>query len=138
VVGQKGALETEERWLLFSQSVQHEGKAAGAIELGFLVRSQGEGRKDRVQVLEDAALSVFFPTERETHTGFLIQGPYRTTLNRDNVPLDDLWNKNLMAKTATLLLAVLTRLRDADLFDAEALRTLPLNPAKFPEGSLGV
>ena len=34
-------------------------------------------------------LTVFFSTEKETFLGFLIQGPYRTTPARANVPEHD-------------------------------------------------
>ena len=43
-------------------------------------------------------LVVFFPTEKETFLGFLIQGPYRTTPARDNVPEHDQWNQGLAGR----------------------------------------
>ena len=53
--------------------------------------------------LQRSPLVVFFPTVLETHLGFLVQGPYRTTLSRDNVPRNDKWNRHLVAQTASLL-----------------------------------
>jgi hypothetical protein len=38
-----------------------------------------------VQPLAKSPLVVFFPTVVESHLGFLVQGPYRTTPSRDNM-----------------------------------------------------
>ena len=54
---------------------------------------------------------MFFPTQKETFLGFLIQGPYRTTPARDNVPGDDPANQALVGATAALLVSVLRELR---------------------------
>jgi len=79
---------------------------------------------------------VFFPTQKETFLGFLIQGPYRTTPARDNVPEHDPWNQFLVGETAALLAAVLTDLRDDGLLTADVLRGLPLATARFGPGSM--
>ena len=79
---------------------------------------------------------MFFPTEKETFLGFLIQGPYRTTPARDNVPGDDPANQALVRETAVLLADVLRDLRDAGLLTVEVLAALPLDPARFPPGSM--
>ncbi|MDB4650144.1 hypothetical protein OAE37_00090 [Pirellulaceae bacterium] len=47
---------------------------------------------------------MFFPTEKETHFVFLVQGPYRTTPSRDNVPTDDSRDQKLIQRTAALLM----------------------------------
>ena len=79
---------------------------------------------------------MFFPTEKETFLGFLIQGPYRTTPARDNVPGDDPANQALVRETAVLLADVLRDLRDGGLLTVEVLAALPLDPARFPPGSM--
>src|SRR5580698_3993326 len=85
---------------------------------------------------ESSPLVVFFPTEKETFLGFLIQGPYRTTPARDNVPGHDPSNAALVQATAALLTDVLRGLRDDGLLTVEALTTLPLEVARFPPGSM--
>ena len=55
---------------------------------------------------------MFFPTQKETFLGFLVQGPYRTTPARDNVPEHDPSNQALVRETAALLADVLRELRD--------------------------
>ena len=79
---------------------------------------------------------VFFPTEKETFLGFLIQGPYRTTPARDNVPGQDPSNQVLVRETAALLADVLRQLRDEGLLTAEVLQALPLDAARFAPGTM--
>jgi hypothetical protein len=81
-------------------------------------------------------LYVFLPTQKETFLGFLAQGPYRTTPARDNVAEHDPANRALARETATLLVDVLTGLRDEDRLTPEVLAALPLDPVRFPPGSL--
>ncbi len=79
---------------------------------------------------------VFFPTQKETFLGFLIQGPYRTTPARDNVPGDDPENQALVRETAALIVDVLRELRASGLLTVEVLAALPLDAARFPPGSM--
>ncbi len=80
---------------------------------------------------ETSPLVVFFPTQKETFLGFVIQGPYRTTPARDNVPEHDEWNRALVRETASLLAGVLAGLRDEGLLTVEVLQALPLDTARF-------
>jgi len=45
--------------------------------------------------IKNATLFVLFPTTKETHVGFLLQGPYRTNPSRGNVFVEDDFNKYL-------------------------------------------
>jgi hypothetical protein len=71
-------------------------------------------------------LVVFFPTEKETHCGFLIQGPYKTTPSRDNVPHDNKWNAFLVNETAKLVADTLRRMPDLNLASVGLLQAMPL------------
>lgn len=133
VIGQEeGTREVEETWLVFAKEVSTPaGLAVGHVELAFLV-SEGEAEAAwGVRPLVRSPLVVYFPTILETHLGFLVQGPYRTTPSRDNVPRHDDWNQHLVQETATLLVEALGWLRDQGWLDTEALRSLPLNRGKF-------
>jgi hypothetical protein len=79
---------------------------------------------------------VFFPTQKETFLGFLIQGPYRTTPARDNVPEHDPSNQALVRETATLVADVLRELRDDGLLTVDVLDALPLDAARFQPGTM--
>ena len=117
-----------ERWLTWQRPV--EGHPGQRVEVAF--RLEGE----RVAAVGASPLTAFFPTEKETFLGFLIQGPYRTTPARDNIPGDDPSNQALVRQTAALLIDVLPELRDQGLLTADALQVLPLEEARFPADSM--
>ena len=113
----------EQRWLIFHREIAATDEyPAARIEIAFLTDSE----TDDFLPVEDPTLFAYFPTERPMHCGFLANGPYRTTLNRENVPDHDSWNQRLMAETASLLVQSLRWLRDSDRLDAGVIRCLPL------------
>ena len=117
-----------EEWLAWHRQVEgHEGQR---VEIAFRLEA------GRILPVADSPLTVFFPTEKETFAGFLIQGPYRTTPSRDNIPGHDPSNQALVRETAVLLAGVLRELRDDGLLTVEALQALPLDAARFPAGSM--
>ena len=65
-----------------------------------------------------------------------MQGPYRTTPSRDNVPQRDGWNQSCVQATATVLIDALIWLRDRTLLDVDVLQCLPLVQKKFDENSM--
>jgi hypothetical protein len=117
-----------EEWLAWQRPV--EGHPGQRVEVAFRLEDT------EISPLGSSPLTVFFPTEKETFLGFLIQGPYRTTPARDNVPGDDPSNQALVRQTATLLADVLPQLREEGLLAADTLQALPLDAARFPAGSM--
>ncbi len=138
VIGQEqGQTDTDEEWLVFSQPIiADDGRQAGHVEIAFSRTLDDETHRKKFKRAEHSPLVVFFPTVLETHLGFLVQGPYRTTPSRDNVPRNDAWNQHLVSETALLLVKALRWLRDQYLLDTIALRCLPLDPTKFGESSM--
>ena len=119
----------EEEWLVFSRKVRNQGKSAGQVEIAFALDANRENvDKPRIRKVDNSSMAVFFPTEVSTHLGFLVQGPYRTTPGRDNIPEDDSWNKYLVQETAKVLVGALKRLKSLDLLDVSAIECLPLDP----------
>jgi len=118
-----------EGWLTWQREVA--GHPGQRVEVAFWLAGG-----DRVLPVGSSPLTAFFPTEKETFLGFLIQGPYRTTPARDNIPGDDPSNQALVRQTAALLTDALPELRDEGLLTADALQALPLEEARFPEGSM--
>ena len=118
----------QEGWLSWQRPVP--GHPGQRVEVAFALAGE------RIAPVADSPLTAFFPTEKETFLGLLIQGPYRTTPARDNVPGDDPSNQALVHLTAALLTDVLPELRDAGLLGADALQALPLDAARFPAGSM--
>jgi hypothetical protein len=123
----------KQRWLIFSRRVNFpKGDPAGQVEVAF--RIIGEGSRRSVARAEDSTLAVFFPTEKETQCGFLMQGPYKTTSSRDNVPHDNQWNAHLVNETAKLLADTLHRMPDLKLASVGLLQAMPLLlPHEIPD-----
>jgi hypothetical protein len=119
-----------EEWLVWSRQLDALGEPGHRVEIAFTAHTEIDAR--RLVRRESSPLVVFFPTQKETFLGFLIQGPYRTTPARDNVPEHDPWNQALVRETARLLVDVLADLRDGGLLTVDILQALPLDPARFP------
>ena len=138
VIGQQaGTDEIEESWLIFFRDVAaDDGAVVGQIEIAFAIDNGRESGKWSIRPVDNSPLVVFFPTVVLTQLGFLLQGPYRTTPSRDNVPRNHPWNRHLVNETAGLLTEALTWLRDNRLLDVASLRCLPLDRTCFPEGSM--
>ena len=129
--------ETDESWLVFSEpAISDAGTEVGFVEIAFSIARDGGNGGQKARRIERSPLAVFFPTVLETHLGFLVQGPYRTTPSRDNVPKDDSWNVQLVEATGSLLVDALRWLRDHELLETAALRCLPIDPSKFDESNM--
>ncbi len=120
---------SNDEWFVWHRPLDALGEPGHQVEIAMKVRAEIDGR--RLVRCESAPLVVSFPTQKETFLGFLIQGPYRTTPARDNVPEDDQWNQALVRQTASLLTDVLAELRDDGLLTAEILQALPLDATRF-------
>ena len=123
-----------QEWLVWHRDLVTADQPGQRVEIAFPVRQGIDG--PGLVPCRESPLVVFFPTEKETFLGFLIQGPYRTTPARDNVPEHDPWNQFLVGETAALLAAVLTDLRDDGLLTADVLGGLPLAAERFGPGSM--
>jgi hypothetical protein len=123
-----------EEWLVWQRHLDGLGEPDLRVEIAFMAHTEIDAR--RLVRRESSPLVVFFPTEKETFLGFLIQGPYRTTPARDNVPEHDPWNQALVRETASLLVDVLADLRDEGLLTVDILQALPLDAARFPPDSM--
>ena len=120
-------------------SARAAGAARGpgtALRVEIAFRAGTARGQTRIAGTAPSPLTVFFPTEKETFLGFLVQGPYRTTPARDNVPEHDPSNQALVRETAALLTGVLRELRADGLLTAEVLTALPLEAGHFPPGSM--
>lgn len=120
-----------EEWLIFEKPVTTTGIRI-AVEVAYLL-GKGKDKKKHVIPAKNTELVVFFPTQKETHLKFLIQGPYRTTPARDNVPRADEWNQKLIRETSLLVTESISKIKEANLLDVSFLTTLPLQKEDFPE-----
>ena len=139
VIGQEsGKPDVDQNWLIFHRDVSSVGQdKVGRVEVAFsLVSASDASERWSVQPVAESPLVVFFPTVVPTNLGFLVQGPYLTTPSRDNISRDEPWNQHLVNETVKLLVAALRWLRDRGMLDTSALRCLPIDRARFPEGSI--
>lgn len=129
--------EVDQNWLVFHRDVfSAEQKKIGRVEIAFaLVAVKDAPGRWAVQPLAKSPLVVFFPTVVESHLGFLVQGPYRTTPSRDNIPPGEPWNQHLVKETSSLLVEAMRWMRDKAMLDVSALLCLPLDREKFSQGS---
>jgi hypothetical protein len=126
----KGRGRRREEWLVWARQVEGLGLVSQQIEIAFRAEA------GQITGCGPSPLSVFFPTEKETFLGFVVQGPYRTTPARDNVPEHDPSNQVLVRQTAALLADVLRELRVGGLLTVDVLQALPLDAARFQPGSM--
>jgi hypothetical protein len=134
---ESGQDEVDQNWLVFHRDVfTGEEKPVGRVEIAFkLVAGEEDSARWRVQPVSTSPLVVFFPTVVETNLGFLVQGPFRTTPSRENIPPGDPWNQHLVIEASKLLGVAIRWLRDEAMLDISVLRCLPLDREKFSPGS---
>ena len=121
--------EFEENWLVFTRDVSHLAQAKTAtltVEIGFLLEEQGQGELLKIRALSQSDLVVYFPTDKPTRVGFLMQGPYRTNTARDSIPVEDPFNVSLVDQTGELVVDALRWLRDRKWLTVDVLQTMPL------------
>lgn len=139
VIGQNNGKDENETWLLFERVIkvpdsEEDSTKKVLIEIAFhLVK---KNNSEEVMRIKESPLFVFFPTEKETKLGFLLQGPFRTTPARDNIPIDDSWNKNLIEEMTYLLAEVLPIIKDMGLLTVSFLEALPIRRDDFQQGSM--
>lgn len=118
-----------ETWLVFERLIRNHKVY---VEMGFRMNTETK----TIEREYDTPLVVYFPTEKHTGLGFYIQGPYRTTLARDNVPKDDPWNRILIEETAKLTVESMRQLKRRGLLTVSLLDALPIDAADFGPNSM--
>lgn len=138
VIGQKGKEEEEEEsWLIFERPLLvPENAEYVRVEIGFYLDKVDKDEKESIKKVNDSPLIAFFPTHVKTNLGFLIQGPYRTTPARNDIPKDDDWNKKIIDETAKLVIEVLPLIKQMGLLTVSFLETLPINSDDFSQFSM--
>lgn len=132
VIGESAGKEESERWLVFERPVPiPDSTESVAVEIGFKLKAGPKDKTEGIARVKESPLYVFFPTEKQTQFGFLIQGPYRTTPARDNVPKDDEWNATLVSATAALIVEALHAIKERGLLTVTALNALPIRLDTF-------
>lgn len=114
-----------EKYLIISKALEGTGRT---IEIAYRLEDNDDGG-ERIVPETESKLVVYFPTEKETYLEFLIQGPYKTTPNRENIPLTDEGNQMILQATAELVAQSIAIVKDLGLLNVSFLNILPLNAA---------
>jgi hypothetical protein len=136
LLGSANGQDEYEEWLVFERILDDHPDSISKVEVAYYLTTERENQKAQIAPYDHATLVVFFPTEKETHLKFLIQGPYRTTPDRAKIPAEDLWNQRVVRETTSLVTESLVLIREMGLLTVGFLETLPLDSNAFPEGSM--
>lgn len=117
--------DTEE-YIVIDKPIKIEDKEL-KVEAAYKLGEDKDG-KEVVSRDPDSRLVVFFPTEKVTFLNFTIQGPYKTTPNRENIPLDDEQNKAIIEETGNLIAESLSVIKKLGYLETDFLNLLPINP----------
>lgn len=96
------------------------------VEIAYKLGKDQNGREVIIPK-KDSKLVVFFPTETYTFLNFLLQGPYKTTPNRENIPLSDEENKVILEETGKLVVESISVIKRLNYLNTSFLEILPLN-----------
>ena len=108
-----------EFWLPFSKKFEDK-----LVEVAFKAHYDYKKKSVEVSEAKDTQLVVYFPTEKETNLKFLIQGPFQTTPNRENIPESE-WNSKLIEEIGSLTADTIKLFRDAGILDSKILGLYP-------------
>lgn len=115
-----------EEYIVIGKPINIEGRDL-QVEVAYRL-GQDKNGKEIILPEPDSRLVVFFPTEKVTFLNFVIQGPYKTTPNRENIPLEEEQNKVIIEETGNLVAKSLLVIRDLGYLDINFLSLLPINP----------
>ena len=122
-----GRNNESENWLIFERPVTVPDKNNQVtVEIGYRIETNTQDKKESIVRIDRSPLVVYFPTEKDTRLGFLMQGPYRTTPARDNIHSGDDLNELLITETAELVVESLQRLKAMGLLSVSVLTALPI------------
>ena len=131
-----------EKWLIFEKPIKlpeiNNKINMAFVEIAFHIKNfeiDGNITKKIIRD-EDTPLTVFFPTEKDTYFGFLIQGPYITNSSRNNIPKDDDWNDMLINETSQLFINILPQIKSMNLLNLSFIESLPIKPDNFNKDNI--
>ena len=91
-------------------------------------------RDNRIEEEPETKLFVFLPTEYMTFLSFTVQAPFKTTPNRENIPLSDDQNKVILDQLSSLVAESIGVIKELGYLDWNFLNILPIDP-KHKESS---
>lgn len=125
---ENGIERSNETWLVFDKTANKD--KSHRLEIAYLLVRDSHSGRDTIAPANYVRLYVYFPTEKETHLRFLIQGPFNTTPARDNIKNDEK-NLKLIEETATFVSENISKIKALDLLDVGFLSALPIDTDYF-------
>ena len=124
----------EEHWLIFERKVTPpDSDETTSMEIAFAQSQKSDGTWFIKKLADDLKLPVFFPTEKETHLGFHVQGRFDVNKSRANLTGDSNRNDYLVSETGELLIDALHWLKKRKKLNKDVLECLPIEGEFFPE-----
>lgn len=123
IISQTSGQTIREDFLVLSKPVKID---AHNLKVEIAYRISNSTKKRTIIKEKDTRLVSFFPTEKVTYLNFLIQGPFKTTPNRENIPLEDRQNKLLINATSELVAESIEIVKALGLLSVSFLETLPI------------
>ncbi len=115
--------EERKNYLLFSESVDIDN-----VPLKLSVAYRMSDDKKMIVATEDAKLFVYFPTTLRPMLNFLVHAPYKTTPNRETIPLkDDQQNNNITSALTELIAESIRSIKNMGLLNVPFLSLLPID-----------
>ena len=115
-----------DEYIVIEKQIEIDAKTL-KVEVAYKLGKDKQGKEIVVPEL-DSKLVVYFPTEKATFLSFIVQGPYKTTPNRENIPLDDEQNKIIIEETGRLIADSLSVIGRLGYLDTNFLSVLPIHP----------
>lgn len=122
----------DEKWFVFSYPLKRNGKHHDAIRFAFQLKETSDKEKSTITQVRDF-LYVYFPTNIESHCGFVFHAPFELTPNREGILKYSEWNEQLSHDALSLLDLALKTLKNRNLLNAQVLDLLPVNKEVLPE-----
>lgn len=112
-------------YLVFQKTIIHNSKSL-PIQIAFKLTTDNLGNII-IAAEPDTRLCVFFPTERVTYLNFLVQAPFKTNPNREDIPLNDEENISLINELSGLFAELFPILKKMNLISVDLINILPLS-----------
>jgi len=125
IISEKNGMDGQQEYLLFEKPINIERRDL-KVAIAYAVDNQNGDKQGLIRPIDNAKLSVFFPTNERTGLKFLLHAPYRTTPNRENIPFDDEQNKILSNTLAELAADSLVSIKQLGLLNVDFLNVLPI------------
>lgn len=133
IISQTDNVEHFEEYLALSKPIIVADKEL-SVEIAYKLETN-DNEKEQISPISDqeSKLVVYFPTEKITYLNFIIQGPFKTTPNRENIPIADKQNEIIINEISSLVADSLPIIRNLGYLSTSFLEVLPIRKENCDE-----